>query len=279
MPGSRPPETVRDIAMETPPLYLLPLWANGLLFVAVLLTCMEGSFRLADWRRRSRDKPKSGTQGDVVPTAMLGLLGLMLAFTYAYTVGRYDNRKAAVLHETNAIGTAFLRADLLSEPSRSALRNALLEYARTRPVTHSMVVPKALPRTLARMSEAQAALWPVIRRMTGESRPGPLEVAVVQSVNEVLDAHTRRLVVGFDHLPSAIQIMLLFVAGASMAVAGYSAGRTGSMQRWRMYSLALSISAIIVVITDFDRPMSGFIRVNQDGYHQLIGEMEKTRDR
>jgi hypothetical protein len=210
----------------------------------------------------------------VVLTGMLGLLGLLLAFTYSYTVSRFDQRKSAVLNDVNAIGTAFARADLLAEPSRTELRNILLEYARFRHVDAELLRPHTVNATLALMLEKQAPLWPATKRMASRTTPGPLEVSVIQSINEVIDAHTTRLTVGFDTLPSEVLHMLLFVAGMTLAVAGYAAGRLGSLPRWRMSSLAMALSAVMLVVTDFDRPTTGFIQVSQQGYLELVQDME-----
>ena len=261
--------------MNIPTLYYLPLWTNALLFLGLLLLALESSYRIGLWRtKRSKSDPPTGRRGEVVLTSMLGLLGLILAFTYSYTVSRSDQRKGAVLNDVNAIGTAFARADLLAEPSRTELRAILLDYARTRYVHAESLRPHTVQATLARMLEKQAPIWPATKRMASRTTPGPLEVSVIQSINEVLDAHTTRRMVAFDTLPSAVLFMLLFVACTTMAVAGYAAGRLGSLPRWRMGSLALALSAVMMVVTDFDRPTSGFIQVSQEGYVDLVADME-----
>ena len=262
-----------------PIIYQLPQWATALLFLVLLFASLEVSYRFALWRKN----PEASTSedrgnGNVVPSAMLALLGLLLAFTYSFTMSRSDNRKAAVLREVNAVGTAFYRADLLDEPVRADLRTALLVYARTLPVKEGADLRESMPVIAKQMKDAQAELWPVVSKLK-EKGLGPYETSVVGSINEVFDTHEERMVRAMDRLPIAVLLMLLFVACAAMAVAGYSSGRQGSMQRWRMTALAMSIAAVMTTVTDFDRPLSGFVQSSQQGYHDLIADMESELKR
>lgn len=245
-------------------------------FVLLLLGALEVSYRIGIWRTRGKPgEERQPNGGDVVPTAMLGLLGLLLAFTYAFTVSRSDGRKSAVLDEINAVETAFLQADLLDEPVRTEIRERIVEFTRTLTVEREDTLGEKFPETLNRMDKAVSRLWPAARKLGNHADLTPYEVRFVGSMNELLDAHTARRAKAFDHLPGAILVMLLFVGCASMAVAGYGSGRHGHLQRWRMTALALSIAAVMTTVTDFDRPLVGFVRVDQGGYIDLIEFMEK----
>ena len=92
----------------------------------------------------------------------------------------------------------------------------------------------------------------------------------------VVGTSSMRRMASFDRLPTAILAMLLFVAGATLSVAGYSAGRANSLRRWRMTALTLILAAVMVVITDFDRPLSGSVQTDQQGYVDLANEMEES---
>lgn len=264
--------------MSLPLLYEIPLWLDAVLFAAVLFGCFEVSYRVGSWRRRTGKARDQDRRGDVILNAMLGFLGLMLAFTYGFTISRSEHRKAAVLEEVNAIGTAFNRAELLKEPYRSDLRHILLDYTRTRVATEAKARNSATIREMIdRSTKEQARIWPVVRKMIeGTASPGPLEVSVVQSINDVLDAHTTRFTSAYDVLPSAILFMLLFVSGASLAVGGYSDGRADTLRRWRVTVLILVLTSILVVIVDFDRSLDGFIQTSQQGYIVLIDDMEQA---
>ena len=111
-------------------LYRFPIFIDGVFIVAILLAALEIGYRFGRREQKWKDADTGG--GKLVLTTLFALLGLILAFTYSGGVTRYEARKQAVIIESNALGTAFLRADLVDEPGRTELRQALLEYARTR---------------------------------------------------------------------------------------------------------------------------------------------------
>jgi hypothetical protein len=258
-------------------LYEIPLWLNMVLFLLVLLVSMEAGYQMGLRKHRANPDSQQLTRGDVTVASMFALLGLMLAFTYAFSMSRADMRKKAFVTEVNAIGTAFLRADLAPEPGRTELRERLLDYARSRLVTPEMVRNREqLLEVIARSLEAQAKLWPATKsalQIEGDM-PGPLKASLVQAVNEVLDAHTSRMAVIYDRLPSSVLVLLLLIAAVSMALTAYNSGLSGHICRWRMSAFAVILAALMFVILDFDMILRGFIRVSHESLASLIREME-----
>ena len=96
----------------------------------------------------------------------------------------------------------------------------------------------------------------------------------LHSINDVLDAHTRRVVNGFDQLPTAILVLMLMIAAGALAVAGYNSGVAGNQDRWGLRVLSLLLAVIMVLITDFDRGHSGFVRVDQQPLVNAVNSME-----
>jgi hypothetical protein len=255
----------------------LPLWLLASLLVMFFLAALETGYFAGLRKHRIRDDFEKSARGDVTLGSMLALLGLMLAFTYSFSMSRSDHRKEAVIAESNAISTAFLRADLTMEPGRSELRELLLEYARTRIVTAEMVkTPEQLQMVLARSLEAQSALWPTTKRALQGNVPGHLQASFVQAVNEVLDAHTKRFAAFHDRLPDAILMLLSIIAVVSVTVAGYQAGLSGNMNHWRRGAFVLILAALILIIIDLDRPLEGLIQVNQESITSLVRDMERA---
>ena len=109
----------------------LPLWVLFIGTVAIILLSVEGGWRLGNTRRQRAEHEKDAPI-DAIVGAMLGLLAFLLAFTFGMSASRFDARRQLVLQEANAIGTAYLRADMLPEPQRSEIRNQLREYATLR---------------------------------------------------------------------------------------------------------------------------------------------------
>ena len=112
--------------------YQIPLWVVIFLFLFALLVPMEIGFRVGARQKLLHLQGDEGAYSDVTVTAMLTLLALMLAFTYSFSMSRADLRKQAQIAEVNALGTAFLRADLLPEPGRSEVRQRLYDYTESR---------------------------------------------------------------------------------------------------------------------------------------------------
>jgi hypothetical protein len=263
-------------SITVPLLYRMPIAASLAVFIIILLAALECGFRFGLRRRVSRKDMHPGAGGgDLVQNATLALLGLMLAFTYGFTVSHYETRKRDVIVEANALGTAFLRAGLEKDRGGWELQLALLEYARTRVVTPERSATAEddqamLKRTLA----AQSKIWPATERVMQAGPVTPMEVALMSSVNEVIDMHTERVTTGFDTLPQVVFWTLLFIAAVAVMIGGYTTGLSGVICRYRMVAFILVLAATIHLIVDFDRSMRGFISISQKPMISTIADME-----
>ena len=185
--------------MDVPFIYLYSIEITFAFFLVILLFALEAGFWLGKWWKRRTPKVDRTISTDISITAMYGLLGLVLAFTYSFTMGRADKRKAALLVEVNALDTAFLRAGLAKEPANIELQSLLRDYAETRLIPEGFSLEKtSLNKFLATTLVAQAELWPATERMVKISNRDDIDAIIVQSINDLLDAHALRLTVGFD---------------------------------------------------------------------------------
>jgi hypothetical protein len=267
--------------MDTPWIYDFPLAVHALVIVAVLLLAVEVGYRGGLHQRRLLSEvAEKKTRGDITLSTLLALLGLMLAFTYAFTLSRADTRKDAAVIEANAIGTAFLKADFLRDPHRGELQQRLLDYARTRIVTQEQVKDhRTRQATLARMKAAQSHLWPALRQALADRQLGAYESSLIQAFTEVLDADTRRLVAAFDRLPTVVSLLLLAIVALAVGVAGNNAGLSGRINRWRMIGFVLILTALMTMILDFDLPQTGFIKLNNAPIERLVADLEQALER
>ena len=253
-------------------------WIAGLLVLALLLVAVQIGF-LAGRRARKRDKSEGGAELGIIQGAVLGLLGLLLAFTYSFVASRYDARRQAVVQEANALGTSWLRAGLLPEPGRSELRQALRDYLRSRLVADEVFSdPKRLAAAIAGSERLQARLWPTaVKRLEG--RPStPADALLLQSLNELIDLHAVRLAAGRDRLPGPILFMVGLVAVISVGVTGFTAGLNDRRNVVLTTTLAVLIAAVTFVILDLDRPRGGLIRVSQRSLIELQQSLEAAAD-
>lgn len=257
--------------------YEIPLWLVIFLFLIMLVIPMELGFRIGGREHRLHLRAGKTVRKDVTLAAMLTLLGLMLAFTYMFSMSRADMRKQAFISEVNAISTAFLRADLAPEPSRSELRNLLLDYAQSRYVVPGTIKTREqLQAVVDRSLEIQSNIWPATKsvlRQEGEMSD-PEKALLISAINSVLDAHTSRMAVIYDRLPTVVLALLVLIAGGSLAVAAYNTSLTGHQTRWRMTAFAVILASLMYLILDFDMIMRGFIRVDHQSLVALIQEMK-----
>ena len=254
----------------------VPFWPFAAVFVAVMLLSLEAGYRLGR-RKRKALKNEDQVGSNVAITSIFATVGLILAFTYAYTVSRDDMRNQLVLQEANAVSTAFLRAGLVQDPRSTELKMALLEYARSRVITLDDISSRtATMEFIRRGKQLQAKLWPITEHIVQSNPPDSLDALLVAAINEVQDTYTARISAGMDRLPLVILLMILLISAAALAVAGFSSGLYGRFSRWRMTALALVIALVIFIILDFDYPNQGFIRVSQQPLQSAVAAMEEA---
>ena len=252
----------------------LPIAVGSFFFFLILLAALETGYRAG---LHQSEKFKGGEAGDenLVLTSVLALLGFILAFTFSSGINHYQLRKQAVVAEANAIGTAFLRADLQADPGRTELKKALLEYARARAVQPGTAYTKEkVEEVIKNSTRAKDAIWLALKQVLQQKEPGPMEVSLVAAINKVIDYHTIRIMAIFDKLPPIIIWLVVFISSSALAVAGFNAGIKGRINRWRLSIFALVLSSVMLVIQDFDRPISGFIIVSHDSTNSVVAEME-----
>lgn len=259
---------------------LLPLWALALILFTILPACAYLGFRVGKIeysRNRYAEKPASSLPGDRTLSAMLAILGLLLAFTFATALNRAQERKIALTEEAAAIGTAFLRADMAAEPRRTELRAALVDYARTRVLRPgTLKTQEDLNRFIAKSMEVQSKLWPATLQLL-ESVSNPAErTFIADGVIRVLDAHTRRITAASQSIPAITKFMLMFSAAVAMTLLGNRAALEDRPLTWRVFAFSGLLTIVMIIILDLDRSVEGFILINTEPLEATIIEMEKA---
>jgi purine-cytosine permease-like protein len=244
----------------------LPLWAIYLITAALVLLSAEVGWRLGDYSRHRPKHEKDAPVGAVVGS-MLGLLAFLLAFTFGMAASRYDSRKQLVLQEANAIGTAYLRADLLPEPQRSEIRDLFRVYAapRVKGVTWLMT-----PESRQESAAMHGRLWAAAVAASAQNPSSISAGLFVQSLNEVIDLDETRVTAGRNRIPDHIWMVLYAVTILSMAAMGYQFGLTGERSWAVIILLVLVFTAVILLIADLDRPQTGILQVSQQAMIDLV---------
>ena len=212
--------------------------------------------------RRLRDRPNVRHEPvGVVQGTLLGLVGLLLAFGLTMAVGRYDTRRALVVHEADTIGTTFLRAQLLAEPTRSASLDLLVRYADAALAFADHVPESAeLRAASARIDELQRELWRLAGNAVTADPVGSAPRLYVETLNEMIDAHSDRLASVRNRVPPTVLALQLF--GAAVAL-GALALYLALLGRGLLMSLVATVVVLLILFISFDldRPNRGLITV------------------
>jgi hypothetical protein len=195
--------------------------------------------------------------------SVLGLLALMLSFTFAMAVTRFDARREGVLREANAIGTAALRARLLPAPQGPESLRLLRDYVGVRlELLDKPGGAETVERAIARANEDQERLWRVARAAMAKGA-GMAPALYVQALNDMFDQQEARLTAFRHRVPRIVFWALYGIAAVGLGFSGYASGL--EKRRWRVpvYVVNVLVAAVILLIQDIDRPDSGSIKVDQ----------------
>ena len=243
--------------------YGYPSGAVALLILALMAIAMEAGFRLGT-RARARTSATAKSQIETMQTTLLGMLALMLGFTFSISLDRFNSRSEALVHEANTIGTAWLRSSLLPEQPRVEARRAFAAYADTRAATVTLTWERREERrTLnAEAQRLQARLWDQAAE-AARSAPSPATTGLyVQSLNEMIDAHASLMAQVDRHVPELVLLLLFGAFVVSGGVIGYSAGLAGQRPSRATFVMVALVVLLMFIILDLDRPRRGIIEVN-----------------
>ena len=209
---------------------------------------------------------------------ILALLGLLLAFSFGNALNLSQARKAAIVNEATALGTAFLRADYLTNPGRTELKQALLDYGRTRivPGDGSINSLQSVQSFLAVTLEAQARLWPLTLEVTAAPTPPPIQTFVAGAMNDAIDAHLSRVETLSNPVSDITLAMMLASALFALFLLGDREGISGRALTWRTFMLSVFLFMVMVTILDTQRGSDGFIRVDDTTLKATIFDMEQA---
>ena len=196
--------------------------------------------------------------------AILGLLALMISFTFAMALTRFDQRRVAVLNEANAIGTAAMRARLLPAPQNAESLKLFQRYVEVRlGITQHLPSPSEMQAAVARSNQIQDALWLQARQVMAKDSGMVPTGLYIQALNEMFDNQQKRLTAYLNRVPNIVFLALYGITFIAIAFTGYSSGTEG--RRWRLpvYVTSGLVASVILLIQDIDRPGVGFISVSQ----------------
>jgi hypothetical protein len=239
--------------------FRLSTWTLTLALFVVIV----GATALGLWIGRSvRHKAESLREPfAVMQAALLGFMGLVLAFGLSLAVERYEGRRAAVVDEANAAGTAYLRAQTLTEPVRTRSL-ALLRHFTDTSIRISETIPGSAAQqdAIADSGQIQRQLWALAGQALQAEPTGSAARLYVESLNETFDSQSSRVYGLSNRVPTAV--LALEVTGTAVAL-GLLALHLTTLGRGVLTVLlaAVLVTLILVVTFDLDRPTRGLIRI------------------
>ena len=249
----------------------LPLWSLFPIAVIIATVSVELGYHIARYRlKKNTGEPEAPPTGMVGPT--LGLLAFMLAFTFGMAGTRFEARRQLVLEESNAIGTAYLRASLLPEPFKADAQSLLKQYVDTR---LEGTDPNKIVAAIEKSENIQARLWSNASAFAEKERTA-ITSLFLTSLTNVIEVHNKRMAISiFSRVPSAIWIVLYTLLVLGMLSVGYQSGIASKKRSVATVMLVLGFSAVLYLIADLDRPGTGWLQTSQQSMTELQRRMNK----
>jgi hypothetical protein len=240
------------------------------------VSCLIGMFLMMELgrkvgRRQLARDPGRGLKGvSSIDGALFALFGLLLAFTFSGAASRFDSRRLLIAQESNEIGTAYMRLDLLPNEVQPPLRALFRSYIDARISAYRALPDIAVAQVeLKRAEKFQREIWN--QAVTATRRPDTareVPILLLPAINSMIDITTIRFMSALLH-PAPIIYILLFVLGLACALlAGYTMAQE-KYHNWLHISIfAITMSAVLFVIVDIEYPRAGLIRL--DSYDQVL---------
>lgn len=230
------------------------------LFAGMLL-CLTIGQRLGR-RRPAEATDAARSRLSAIEAAIFGLMGLMIAFTYAGAAERYEIRRQLVVEEANAIGTAYLRLDLLPAYRQEALREKYRLYAQARFAVFRAPSEDKRSSAQAAAVQLQREIWAGTIAALVEATPQATNV-VIPALNAMIEVTIKRGIIALTHTPGMILAMLLMLGLVCSLLAGYVlAGSPRHHVGLHLLAFALVMTATIYMVFDLDYPRFGLIRLD-----------------
>jgi hypothetical protein len=239
--------------------FSLPSWALALIVFAIIGAATAAGYLSGRYLREHEAKLREPY--GVLQGALLGVVGLLLAFGLSLALGRYEDRRAATVTEANAIDTSYLRSQLLAEPVRTRSLQLWPQYTDLAlQVSKEVPGSAAMRRTTSAEEAVQRRLWRLAGEAVGAAPLASAPKLYVENLNPTFDAQLARLSALNNRVPGAV--LALEVFGAAVAL-GLLALHISILGRGlvAMVGATVLVTLLLLVIFDLDRPTRGVIKI------------------
>ena len=250
--------------------------SSPVLIVALLVIIVGSSLGglLVGQTRREHHHGLRESSG-VIQGALLGFMGLVLAFGLSLALGRYDGRRAAVVDDANTIGTTYLRAQTLPEPMRSQSLPLLVKYTDAElALSDDIPGSDAADQTIARGSALQDQLWDLAGRAVTTEPTTTAPRLYEDSLNSMIDQQTVRVAGLNNRVPTEVLLLEIIGSAGAMFLMGLHVGLLGRSLTPLLLAAGL-VTFLLFVTFDLDRPTRGYIKVPDNPLTALRASMNQ----
>jgi hypothetical protein len=255
-----------------------PFQAMMLVIIPVVFVGMLGAFwfgRRLGKAHFERNAQAAAAGGSTIDAAIFALLGLLVAFTFSGAAERFDRRKQLIVEESNAIGTAYLRIDLLPQAVQPALRQDFRRYLDTRIAFYrSLETPEVATAHKIESERLQNSIWTqAVSAASQMSSPAPT-MLVVTSLNAMIDITATRMMSLLTHPPKAIYVLLAILAVCSAVLAGFGMAPCERPSKFHVYCFTFVVTLTVYITMEIEYPRAGIIRL--DGADQVLIDLRRS---
>lgn len=244
--------------------------------LVAMLAAVEAGYRIG-LRRKAAGNADLKEHVNSLQSAVLGILALLLGFTFSLALQRFDERSQAVIGEANAIGTAVLRAQLLAPALRESTRVLLREYVELRVQASETPLDEreALRRQRAAAEQAQARLWERAREALEADAASYTPILFVESVNALIDSFSQREAALDRHVPELVLWLMVLTFLMTGGIVGFAAGFAGHRPSLVSTIMVALIVVLVFIILDLDRPRRGLVRIDHGSLVDLQTQLRR----
>ncbi|MDH4092581.1 MAG: hypothetical protein OEV74_10640 [Cyclobacteriaceae bacterium] len=241
------------------------LQSSSTAVIAIILFVLLIAFYLFGFQMRKqmikRNPEKNIEDLGAINGTLLGLLALLLAFTFSMSNSRFDTRRQLIIQEANAIGTVILRTEIYPDSIRRLLKDQLNEYLEARiAFLESGMNIKKLENTYIHANQISSKIWTTAATYARVDNITTRTAELLPALNEMIDLTTTRRAAGESTIPDSIMYFLFILCICSAFLLGYD--RKNDFDWIVVVGFAIMLSATVFTIIDMDRPRSGLINMN-----------------
>jgi hypothetical protein len=235
------------------------VFALSLAMLVGVIAFLELGYRFG--RLVFKVSPYEGT--GAIEAAVFAMLGLLLGFSFASGINHLDTRRRLIVEEANAIGTAYLRLDLLAAGDQPALRRSFRDYLGARLGAYEKLPDlRAAEMEIAKAGQLQRKIWSQAVTASGVDPTGTVKRLLLPAINQMIDVTTSRTVALHTRVPGFILTLLVVAALLSALLAGYAMAQRSRRSWLHMIAYGVVIATTMYAVIDLDSPHIGLIRLD-----------------